>query len=330
MGSMKTRYAHPLLYVALGAIFLLVFLGLGSVGGQAAPGLFASPVLASKGLLSSKLSVASGAPELTLVGLSAIRANTPPITTTPRVLGAILGEVENDIKPEVLRYQVEEGDTIASLAEKFKISQDTILWANDLAKNAVLKPGKELIIPPVSGTLHLVRPNDTLSEIASWYKVSSEEIVSFNLLASASEIYAGDILIIPGGKMPSSIPSGRLTPLPGSYFIWPIPSPHRMTQGLHYYNAVDLSNGVCGEAIWAAAGGQVQRTGSTSVGGRYVRILHPNGVATYYGHLSAVLVAPGSRVLQGQLIGYTGRTGTSATGCHLHFEVRGAANPFIR
>lgn len=326
---MRSNHSHPLLYVALGAIFLLVFLGLGSVGNQVVPGLFASPMLAQKGLLSPKLASALGAPELTLVGGSGVRANTPPITTTPKVLGAILGQTDSDIRPEVARYQVEEGDTAASLAEKFKISQDTILWANDLSKGASLKVGRELIMLPVSGTLHLVRQNDTLSEIASWYKASAEEIVSFNLLASASEIYAGDILIIPGGKMPLYIPSGRLTPLPGSYFIWPIPSPHRITQGLHPFNAVDLSNGVCGEAVWAAAGGQVQRTGSTAIGGKYVRIIHPNGVVTYYGHLSAIMAAPGTKVLQGQLIGYSGKTGR-ATGCHVHFEVRGAVNPFVK
>ncbi|MDO8577292.1 MAG: M23 family metallopeptidase [Candidatus Wildermuthbacteria bacterium] len=321
-------HTHPLLYVALGAIFLLVFSGVGNVQIQAVSGLFASPVLSQKGFLSSKLAPIALAPELTLIEKTGVKANTPPITTSPKSLGAILGQLENDIKPEVLLYEVEAGDTISSLAEKFKISQDTILWANDLAKGASLKPGQQLSIPPVSGVLHLVRSYDTLSEIASWYKADVNEIVAFNFLGSASEIFAGDILIVPNGKMPSSLPLSRLTPLPNSYFIWPIPAPHRITQGLHPFNAVDLSNGVCGEAIWAAAGGQVQKTGSTSIGGRYVRILHPNGVVTYYGHLSSILVSPGAKVLQGQLIGYSGRTGR-ATGCHVHFEVRGAANPFL-
>lgn len=323
-------HTHPLLYVALAAIFLLVFMGTGSGKGQAVSGLFASPVLAQKGFLSSNLAPVPLTPELTLVGSTGLRANTPPLGASPKVLGAILGEIDNDTRPEVLLYEVEGGDTIASLAERFNISQDTILWANDLNKGSALKPGQQVSILPVSGTLHLVRSYDTLGEIASWYKGKTDEIVAFNQLASASEIFAGDILIIPGGRMPSVLPSARLTPLPNSYFIWPIPLPHRITQGLHPYNAVDMSNGVCGEAIWAAAGGQVQKTGSTSVGGKYVRILHPNGVVTYYGHLSGILVVPGSRVLQGQIVGYMGRTGTSATGCHLHFEVRGAANPFIK
>ena len=326
----QAGHTHPGLYVALGAIFLLVFLGTGSGRGQAVSGLFASPVLAQKGFLSSKLAPVPLTPELTLIGKTGLRANTPPLGASPKVLGAILGEIPNDTRPEVLLYEVEEGDTVSSLAERFGISQDTILWANDLSKGASLKPGDHLSILPVTGALHLVRPNDTLSEIASWYKAKADEVVAFNQLSSTSEIFAGDILVIPGGIMPSRLPSGRLTPLPNSYFIWPIPSPHRITQGLHPFNAVDMSNGACGEAIWAAAGGQVQKTGSTRVGGKYVRILHPNGVVTYYGHLSGILVAPGSRVLQGQMVGYMGRTGTSATGCHLHLEVRGTANPFVK
>ena len=47
------------------------------------------------------------------------------------------------------------GDTLSSVAEKFGISIETILWANDLNKNSVLKPGQKLIILPVSGRFAL-------------------------------------------------------------------------------------------------------------------------------------------------------------------------------
>jgi murein DD-endopeptidase MepM/ murein hydrolase activator NlpD len=237
--------------------------------------------------------------------------------------------VDTDIHAEVFRYQVEAGDTPQSLARQFGVSLNTILWANDLTETSILKPGQELLILPVSGTLHLVRPNDTLSEIASWYQADTESIIEFNRLDSSSGIFAGDFLIIPNGTMPKTLPQGRLTPLANSYFIWPLPAPHRVTQGLHPFNAVDMANGACGESVYAAASGTIQKTGRTSIGGNYVRVLHPNGVVTYYGHLSAILVTSGTKVFQGQLVGYTGRTGF-ATGCHLHFEVRGAANPFAK
>ncbi|MDZ4231754.1 MAG: peptidoglycan DD-metalloendopeptidase family protein [Candidatus Pacearchaeota archaeon] len=273
-------------------------------------------------------------PELVVFQGSSLSAPTPPMTVTPQVLGAIIGSMDSDIRAEVTKYIVEQGDTPTSLAERFGISLNTVLWANDLSSSSSLKLGQELVILPVSGALHLVRPSDTLSEIASWYQASTEEIMSFNGLSLAQEIYAGDLLVVPGGIQPKSLPQGRLTPIANSYFIYPIPAPHRVTQGLHPFNAVDFSNGVCGDSVYAAAGGTVQLTGYTSVGGRYVRILHPNGVVTYYGHLSSILAQPGSKVYQGQVIGYTGYTGytipAGPAGCHVHFEVRGAANPFAK
>ena len=61
--------------------------------------------------------------------------------------------------------------------------------------------------------------------------------------------------------------------------------------------------------------------------GSYVVIQHANGVQTLYAHMRATVVSSGQHVMQGQVIGYVGATG-KATGPHLHFEVRGAANPF--
>jgi len=112
-----------------------------------------------------------------------------------------------------------------------------------------------------------------------------------------------------------------------------VPTPYRITQGLHWYNAIDFSTGKCGSPIYAAAGGQVQRTGyDYERAGRYVRILHPNGVVTFYGHMSKIAVNAGATVGQGQIIGYIGYSGhtipSGPGGCHLHFDVRGSRNPF--
>jgi murein DD-endopeptidase MepM/ murein hydrolase activator NlpD len=327
--------SSPLLYVAFGAIFLFLMLGFKTTEGLNPNNFLTSPVfLQGAGELNSKMVAVPETPELMLVARTGILAATPPLAVTPRVLGAIVGQLDTDLKPEVTRYLVEEGDTLTSLAEKFGVSVETIAWANDLKVSSGVKPGQELIILPVSGALHLVRPNDTLSEIASWYQGNAQDIVDFNGLASSQSLFAGDILIIPNGKMPKVLPQGRLTPLANSFFIYPIGGNHRITQGLHAFNAVDFSNAVCGESVYAAAGGTVQRTGYTNVGGNYVRVLHPNGVVTYYGHFSSILTNPGAKVLQGQLIGYSGHTGYTIprgpAGCHLHFEVRGAANPFAR
>ena len=319
------KSASPLLYVAVAATFLLLILSFRTVEEPGDLGLRAHVLSGFE--FSSQRAPAPETPELMFVTQNTLLAATPPLTITPQVLGAIIGQLEADIRPEVARYIVQKGDNTASVAEQFGVSQNTILWANDLSSSSTLRSGQELVILPTTGALHLVRPNDTLSEIAGWYQADTKDIVSFNALESSSAIFAGDFLIIPNGIQPSVLPQGRLTPLANSYFIYPVPSPYRITQGLHAFNAVDFSNGACGESVYAAAGGIVQRTGYTSLGGNYVRIIHPNGVVTYYGHLSATLTVPGVKVYQGQLVGYTGHTGY-ATGCHVHFEVRGASNPF--
>lgn len=247
-----------------------------------------------------------------------------------KALGVLTSETKE--RKEIIEYLVKEGDTPSQIAEKFDISLETILWANDLTKNSKIKPGQELTILPVSGVIRLVEKGETVSEIARKYKADVSEIVAFNELSQEAEVFAGDLLIIPGGVMPPEAPIQYPTPLASSYFICPIPSPCKITQGLHWYNAIDFSNGKCGEPVFATAGGEIQKTGFGSVVGKYIRIFHPNGVITLYGHLSIILKVPGQRVSQGDIIGYIGNTGYTIgrTGCHLHFEVRGARNPFVR
>ena len=344
--SHSRKGSKALFSIALVAVFLFAGIGLGLkalVGSHEAEVSMLSmdqAVYTDSGMLSSQVrsdqAQAPEAPELVLLSKTSLMATAPSMAVTPRVLGALIGGSTFDGRNnrEILHYIVEEGDTIEALAENFGVSIDTIVWANDLANKEQLVPGDELVILPVSGALHLVRPGDTLSEIALWYRGDVEEILEFNELESAEDIFVGDFLIVPDGRKPSKLPSGRLTPLANSYFIYPVPRSWGVSQGLHPFNAVDLSNGTCGGPVYAAAGGIVQQVGYHSAAGNYVRILHPNGVVTFYGHLSGQAASPGERVLQGQIVGYVGHSGYTIprgpSGCHLHFEVRGATNPFAR
>ena len=84
---------------------------------------------------------------------------------------------------------------------------------------------------------------------------------------------------------------------------------------------IDLA-GPYGTPIYATADGTVLRAGWNSGGyGNLVEIDHGKGIATRYGHMSAVLVAAGQHITRGQQIGRMGSTGRS-TGNHLHYEVR--------
>lgn len=103
----------------------------------------------------------------------------------------------------------------------------------------------------------------------------------------------------------------------------------RVSQGIHGWNGID-SAAPSGSPVLAAASGTViiSRMGGWNGGyGNYIVIDHGDGTQTLYAHLSADSVSVGQKVSRGQQIGAVGRTG-KATGFHLHFEVRGAKNPF--
>ncbi len=262
--------------------------------------------------------------------ISFIQGGSLQVSTSPSVNSSSLGSVIDgggyDYQSQIFNYIIQSGDTVTSLSNKFNISVETILWANDLQKSSQLKEGGRLVMLPVSGTLHLVGRNETLGQISKNYNIKESEILSFNQIDDANEIFVGDLLIIPGGEKLAHPQIVAQQPIASSYFIRPTSG--RITQGLHYYNAIDVANS-CGTPVYAAAAGTVQRAGYISVGGNRVQILHSNGVVTYYGHLSRISVIPGQSVAQGQEIGRIGTTGWS-TGCHLHFDVRGAANPLAK
>jgi len=87
------------------------------------------------------------------------------------------------------------------------------------------------------------------------------------------------------------------------------------------HQGVDIANKP-GTPVTATAGGVVLHAGWTSGGyGKMVLISHGYGYSTLYGHFSRLKVSPGSRVRQGDVIGYLGSTG-NATGPHCHYEVR--------
>lgn len=288
-------------------------------------------------------------PSYLLVGDACVKAAVPPIAVTPKVLGAIVGDgqdyqAESDSRKAIVEYETVPDDTVASLAEKFNISADTILWANNLSKGAVLEPGQKLIIPPVSGIVYYAAAGDTVAKIAQKYKVSGQDIIAFNELSGEDDVFIGDVLIVPGGKMPQVVVPQKTyaqTPtqsaasgvsLTDNYFLCPVGSPCRKTQGLHFRNAVDLTAGYCGAPIYAAASGTVTKAklGWNGGAGNNIVISHMGGtIITHYYHLQSLLVTQGQEVKKGDVIGLMGTTGLS-TGCHLHFEVIGAANPFSK
>lgn len=239
---------------------------------------------------------------------------------------------------EIRVYTVREGDSLSQIADMFGVTANTIMWANDIAKASLIKPGDTLVILPIVGVRHVVKKGDTISTIAKKYEGDADEILAYNQLASAEDLTIGNTIIIPGGEMHSApvqsvakaqpVKVGGTTTAGKGWLSHPAPGSVK-TQGIHGYNAVDLA-GSSGSAIRTAASGEVivsKSSGWNGGYGQYIVVKHANGVQTLYAHLSRNDVGVGDYVEQGAVIAGMGNTGKS-TGTHLHFEVRGGSNPF--
>ena len=108
-----------------------------------------------------------------------------------------------------------------------------------------------------------------------------------------------------------------------SGFGWRI-HPIYKTEKLH--TGMDFTAPV-GTPIHATGNGVVEKVEFDSRGlGNNIFINHGYGYESVYGHMSKIVARPGQKILRGDLIGYVGRTGT-ATGPHLHYEVRKNGDP---
>jgi len=250
--------------------------------------------------------------------------------------GAVLSSsIYKPASDQISIYVVRKGDTLSQIAEMFGVTVNTIKWGNDLSSNT-LKEGQTLVILPISGVKHVVVKGDTVASIAKKYKGDIDEIIDYNNLEEDSSLAVGSVVIVPDGEVTiapysdsyaGSISSPNVKEYAG-FYMRPIIG-GRKTQGIHGYNAIDLAAPV-GTPVLASADGEVivSRFGGWNGGyGNYIVIKHSNGTQTLYAHTSKNNVSAGDTVKQGDIIGAIGTSGKS-TGPHLHFEIRGAKNPF--
>ncbi len=110
---------------------------------------------------------------------------------------------ENPARQGNITYRVQPEDTIQSISKDFKISVDTIRWANNLNSDELIVDSI-IIIPPITGVTHVVKYGDTIGGIANKYKVEPEAILNyeFNRFSDdeAFPLIVGETLYIPYGR----------------------------------------------------------------------------------------------------------------------------------
>ena len=261
-------------------------------------------------------------------------------------------------RPDIIKYTIAKGDTVISIAEKYHLKPQSIMFGNyytlrDDPHN--LSIGAVLNILPVDGYYYEWQAGDGLGGVAKGLNVKPEDIINYplNHLDKATigdysnpNIKPGTWLIVPGGTRPYtswSAPVGitRTNPAvarvmgPGACgkvsdgavgtgtFIWP--------SNKHYLSGFDFSPetnhrgidiaGNTGEPIYAVDAGVIVYAGWNDWGyGNMVMIDHGNGWQSLYGHMNSIAVICGQSVDQGTVIGTIGSTGHSS-GSHLHFEL---------
>jgi hypothetical protein len=261
-------------------------------------------------------------------------------------------------RQEIIEYEVQTGDTVIGIGEKFGLDATTILWGNyytlrDDPHN--LRPGQKLNILPMDGTYYEWQPGDGLNGVAEFFGVKPENIIDFpaNDLTLESvgdfanpNIKAGTWLIVPGGErqfISWSAPIGVTRTNPGiarvlgagacgkitdgavgyGSFIWPTPS-HYLS-GFDYnpsanHRGIDIA-GDTGDPVYATDAGVIVYSGWNDYGYGFMAMVdHGNGWQSLYAHLSSIAVVCGESVGQGAVIGSVGNTGNSS-GSHLHFEL---------
>lgn len=128
----------------------------------------------------------------------------PPTSSKNATMPQEDGVIDNGV---VDWYKVQSGDTISSIATKYHISSDILMWANNLTTNNI-KVGQLLHIVPVKGVVYTVKKGDTIDAIAKTYNIPAQNIIDWNLLSDATVAENQKILL------PNAVP---LQPTPNYY-----------------------------------------------------------------------------------------------------------------
>ena len=241
-------------------------------------------------------------------------------------------------RKEIISYIVESGDTISTIAQKFGITVNTVLWENNLSSYSVIRPGDDLNILPESGLTHKIRSGDTLGAIARTNDIEVEDILEANNMTLSSKLSIGQKLLIPGASKIVSVATAKkvtksytgieaikniVKPAPqktvANKMAWPTVG-NRITQYYSWrHKGLDIANKT-GTPLFAADTGTIEFVAWSNGYGYNIIVDHGGGKKTRYAHMSKFYVSKGDSVTKGEAIGEMGSTGWS-TGPHIHFEV---------
>lgn len=130
----------------------------------------------------------------------AVSTSETTVVAKPQIVASPLSS-KNDIRT----YVAVSGDTVATIAQKFGVTSDSIRWSNNLTSDAV-SLGARLRIPPVNGIVYVVKAGDTPQTLAAKYKANADAITQAND-AELSGLKVNDVVLIPNGQVQAAAPA---------------------------------------------------------------------------------------------------------------------------
>lgn len=246
-------------------------------------------------------------------------------------------------------HRVQRGDSLIKIAKLYGTSVSSIMAVNNLT-NHTIYVGQKLVIPASSRSVstqvksshsnntgsgqqakpasksststmltYQVKRGESTYIIAKKFNTTVEAIAEANGLKDPSKLRVGQKLLIPNVSGKAVVESFRW-PVKGqitSGYGWRI---HPIYKHRQFHGGIDIAVPT-GTIVRAAASGKVIEAGDMGSFGLGVVIDHGNGITTWYGHLSRILVKVGQEVVRGQAIANSGSTGVS-TGPHLDFRIK--------
>ena len=182
---------------------------------------------------------------------------------------------------------------------------------------------------------HIVRKGETLYSISFRYGIDADELARWNRLGDGSLIYPGQVIRLtpPAGSAASASSSPKPRPLPTipsqppPAWSWPTSGRIDVEFGGNPGPGTGvLIDGRAGQAIVAAASGQVVYAGSGLIGyGQLIIIKHNDTYLSAYGYNASLLVNEGQNIKKGQRIATMGEGPERKP--RLHFEIRRNGKP---
>ena len=207
-------------------------------------------------------------------------------------------------------YQIQEGDTLISIADSFGLSVQTLVAVNQIKSTMDLWIGSILQIPDRDGTLYIAAEGDTLLSITQQMGLAISPktlgdvngIMEDNLTPGQKlfipyETYETESTISTSSEPVFALPAdGKTVGLFNTRVANPVGSNSIQLDGI-------LLQASSGADVYATEAGTVVDRGFNDDGTQFVKISHSSGYTSFYDYLGAVYVETADTVSRGQVIG---------------------------